>query len=331
MPIDRDALGAYTAEEAKSLREKLRRLGPNRFIEQLVTKEEVPIRRMVTIFGVRPDLPYSETWYCRVFGLAIQRELRKRYKLPQYNTIDDAVSLIQKCKNIMVITGAGISTSLGIPDFRSKNTGFYSQLIERGFESPEDVFDIENFDRDPTHFYELAKEILPVTDRCSPTHAFIKLLQDKNKLLTNYTQNIDNIEAYANINADRLIQCHGSWATATCRKCQHKVSGDEIFEDVRMQRVSRCKKCPEMFKGKPRKRKRASNGQSKPRKTSYSDSEDDGQYDIPQAGVMKPDITFFGEKLPTKFFDKLTDHDAEKVDLIIVVGTSMKVAPVSEM
>lgn len=50
----------------------------------------------------------------------------------------------------MVITGAGISTSLGIPDFRSKNTGFYSKLLARGFDSPEDVFDIGNFDEDPT-------------------------------------------------------------------------------------------------------------------------------------------------------------------------------------
>lgn len=313
------------------MREQLRRIGPNRFIEQMVTKNNNSIRKIVTIFGIRPDLPYGETWYCRVLGLAIQRELRKRYKLLQYNTIDDAVTLLQESRNIVVITGAGISTSLGIPDFRSKNTGFYSQLLERGFESPEDVFDIQNFDDDPTHFYQLAKEILPVTDRCSPTHAFIKLLQDKGKLLTNYTQNIDNIEAFAGIYPDRLIQCHGSWATASCRKCRYTVPGDEIFADVASKRVSQCKKCMETLKDKPRKRKRTSNGPSKSRKSSYEDSEDDGQYDIPEPGVMKPNITFFGEKLPTRFFDRLTERDAKKVDLIVVIGTSMKVAPVSEM
>lgn len=83
-----------------------------------------------------------------------------------------------------------------------------------------------------------------------------------------------------------------------------------------------------------------------------SDDEDDpdGQYDIPEAGVMKvrtlqylpigtrvadhacqPDITFFGEQLLNTFFDRLTEQDRTKVDLVIVVGTSMKVAPVSEM
>jgi NAD-dependent SIR2 family protein deacetylase len=46
---------------------------------------------------------------------------------------------------------------------------------------------------------------------------------------------------------------------------------------------------------------------------------------------MKPDITFFGEALPDNFFDRLKDVDREKVDLVIVMGTSMKVAPVSEI
>ena len=47
--------------------------------------------------------------------------------------------------------------------------------------------------------------------------------------------------------------------------------------------------------------------------------------------IIQPNITFFGEKLPGRFFDRLTEHDAAIVDLIIVIGTSMKVAPVSEM
>jgi NAD-dependent histone deacetylase SIR2 len=233
-------------------------------------------------------LAYTITWYYRILGLCIQRELRRRQKLTQYNTIDDAVSLLQKCNKIMVITGAGISTSLGIPDFRSRNTGFYEQLRARGFESPEDVFDITNFDSDPSHFYQLAKEILPVTDRCSPTHAFIKLLQDKQKLLTNYTQNIDNIEAFAGIHPDRLIQCHGSWATAICRKCHTQVPGDAIFDHVRQQRVSYCQTCVALIDKQPKKRKRTTNAKLKSRSTnSHSDSEDDGRYDVPQPGVMK--------------------------------------------
>ena len=179
-------------------------------------------------------------------------------------------------------------------------------------------------------FYSLAKDILPVTDRCSPTHAFIKLLQDKDKLLTNYTQNIDNIEQFAGISPDRLIQCHGSWARAVCRKCAYNVPGIDIFPDVRAGRVPKCTRCPSLLSAdQPRKRKRSSN--SKSRKSSYSDSSSDGDYDIPEVGVMKPAITFFHEQLPNTFFDRLTDVDRDVVDLVIVIGTSMKVSPVNQI
>ncbi|GAB7348534.1 hypothetical protein MBLNU459_g6928t1 [Dothideomycetes sp. NU459] len=325
--------GAFTPAEAKAMRDLLRAVKADKFIEKIVTRDEIPIRKLATVWGVRPDRPNSDAWYYRLLGRAIQRELFRRQKLPQYNTIDDAVSLLKQSKNIIVITGAGISTSLGIPDFRSRNTGFYSQLRARGFDSPEDVFEINTFDEDPTHFYQLAKEILPLTDKYSLTHAFIRYLQDSGQLLTNYTQNIDNVEANAGIAADRLIQCHGSWATATCRKCHNTVPGEAIFEDLKAQRVALCKKCiSTLGKQRPRKRKRGSNSSSRTRaRSSHSDSEDDGQYDIPQPGVMKPGITFFGEKLPDTFFNRLINRDSDMVDLIVVIGTSMKVAPVSEI
>lgn len=46
---------------------------------------------------------------------------------------------------------------------------------------------------------------------------------------------------------------------------------------------------------------------------------------------MKPDITFFGEALPDAFHTRLVEHDRERVDLVVVIGTSLKVAPVSEV
>lgn len=202
--------------------------------------------------------------------------------MPQYNTVDDAVSLLTSSKRIVVITGAGISTSLGIPDFRSKNTGFYSQLRAKGFTEPEEVFDIHLFDEDPSIFYSLAKDVLPLTDRCSPTHSFIKLLQDQDRLLTNYTQNIDNIEQIAGIQPEKLIQCHGSWATAVCRKCKHTTDGQSIFPSVLAQQVPHCPLCTNTIaqEAKSKKRKR-------PQKTDNWNDDDEADEDVAQPGVMK--------------------------------------------
>ncbi|EMD39163.1 hypothetical protein CERSUDRAFT_47692, partial [Gelatoporia subvermispora B] len=59
--------------------------------------------------------------------LCVAHRLEAREKLPQYNTIDDVIGLIKECKRIIILTGAGISVSCGIPDFRSRD-GIYATL-----------------------------------------------------------------------------------------------------------------------------------------------------------------------------------------------------------
>lgn len=137
-------------ETALKLRSHLRAHGKVQFLQTYLESKVYPLQTLITAFGVRPDMPLDNVWYLRLLHLCIERELRRRQKLTEYNTIDDAARLLATCTKIMVITGAGISTSLGIPDFRSRDTGFYSKLLARGYDSPEDVFDLETFDEDPT-------------------------------------------------------------------------------------------------------------------------------------------------------------------------------------
>ena len=316
----------------------LREMGPRAFIDETVCNDTVSARKLMTAFGCRiPQWLESEddeVFYPHLQHAMI-RELKKREKMDTLNTVDDAVALLKRSKNIMVLTGAGISTSLGIPDFRSKDIGLYAQVQHLGLDDPQEVFSLETFNRAPEIFFSVAKSIIPnlADHRYTPTHQFIKLLQDEGKLLTNYTQNIDNIERIAGVNPEKIIQCHGSFATATCTKCKTKVNGETIFPEMRKGIIPRCEACKAAIKAAPQRRKRKrKSGEHKKKKYAYEDSsEDDGKYDIPEAGIMKPDITFFGEALPRTFHDRLVEHDREKVDLIVVIGTSMKVAPVSEV
>ncbi|KAI0966175.1 DHS-like NAD/FAD-binding domain-containing protein [Xylaria arbuscula] len=335
---------ACTPEESVTFRQQLRAVGPNEFCQLHIDSGAITAQKLLTAFGIRPpdflDGRPDEA-YLGLLTLAMTRELTKRAKIMSYNSVDDAVHLLKKSRNIVVLTGAGISTSLGIPDFRSKETGLYSQLekLGLGINDPQEVFNIDVFRDDPTIFYTVAKDILPATKKFSPTHAFIAMLQNQGKLLTNYSQNIDNIEANAGIQPEKLVQCHGSFATASCQRCGHKVRGDTIFGDIRAGKIPRCGKCIAALKSKglgPLKRKRSSNSTaSKKSRRNFDDfdddDDDDSAYDIPQAGVMKPDITFFGEPLPDEFSKRLVKHDRNLVDLVIVIGTSLKVAPVSEV
>ncbi|KAF3801615.1 NAD-dependent protein deacetylase hst1 [Colletotrichum gloeosporioides] len=321
-------------DEAMVLRHQLRALGPAEFCRRTVDAGSYTAKKLLSAFGIKPPnfLEGAEDEaYFSILSLAISRELSKRAKLWRFNTVDDAVELLNKSQNIIVLTGAGISTSLGIPDFRSKG-GLYSQLEHLGLNDPQEVFDISVFKQDPTIFYTVAKDILPSTNRFTPTHAFISMLQKKGKLLTNYTQNIDNLEAKAGISSDKMVQCHGSFATATCVQCGFKCVGDDIFPDIKAGKIPRCPRCIQNLRPNgSTKRKRSAGTERKRRRFSSDDSTTDDEYDVPSAGVMKPDITFFGEALPDEFSRRLTEHDRDKVDLVIVIGTSLKVTPVSEI
>jgi NAD-dependent deacetylase sirtuin 2 len=123
-------------------------------------------------------------------------------------------------KNIVTMVGAGISTSAGIPDFRS-DSGLYNNLAAYKLPYPEAIFELDYFRENPQPFFRLAKELYPGTFLPTPSHYFCKLLQDKGLLLRHYTQNIDTLERIAGIDESKLVEAHGTFHSNHCIDC-HK-------------------------------------------------------------------------------------------------------------
>ncbi len=221
--------------------------------------------------------------------------LCSRPKLSYVNTLEDAVHLIMKSKSVVVISGAGISVSCGIPDFRSEG-GIYSLLGEYDLPSPESMFDLRYFRCNPVPFFQFARELLPGKYSPSRTHYFIKLLDQKGKLLRNYTQNIDGLEIQAGVSEERVHQCHGSFSTSTCQNasCGRRVRLSNVEDRIRNQKLPMCETCCD------------------------------------PSGILKPDIVFFGEPLGDVFAQKIK-QDRLMADLVIVMGSSLQVAPVSHI
>ena len=76
---------------------------------------------------------------------------------------------------------------------------------------------------DPQPFFSLAKELYPGKFTPTPSHYFLKLLQDKCVLRRVYTQNIDMLERVAGLHDEKLVEAHGSFhkshcINSTCRK-----------------------------------------------------------------------------------------------------------------
>jgi NAD-dependent histone deacetylase SIR2 len=189
-------------------------------------------------------------------------------------------------------TGAGISTSAGIPDFRSPDTGLYANLARLNLPFAEAVFDISYFRNNPLPFYTLAHELYPGRYKPTIAHSFIKLLHDKGRLLKLFTQNIDCLEREAGVPGDMIVEAHGSFATQRCIDCGTEFPDDLMKKIVMAREVPRCL-----------------------RKTCN--------------GLVKPDIVFFGEALPEAFHRNRSLPT--QADLAIVMGTSLTVQPFASL
>ena len=117
------------------------------------------------------------------------------------------------------MTGAGISVSAGIPDFRSPKTGVYDNLKEYNLPYPEALFELKYFNQNPEAFYRFAQHFDLTKYNATPTHYFIKLLNDKGILHRNLTQNIDNLEEKTGLDMKKVVQAHGANRGAKCAAC----------------------------------------------------------------------------------------------------------------
>ncbi|KAJ6633858.1 NAD-dependent histone deacetylase sirtuin-1 [Pseudolycoriella hygida] len=243
-----------------------------------------------------------------------------RTRLYDINSMDHVVRLLTTCKNIIVLTGAGVSVSCGIPDFRSRS-GIYARLRNEipEINDPHEIFDIRFFSRDPRPFFKFAKELYPGSFTPSLCHRFIRLLERKEKLLRNFSQNIDTLERLAGI--ERVVECHGSFATASCTKCGVVVTAEEIREDVLAKRIPMCAICNPVSNSE-------SSTENQAKRISCCTSMTEGYEDLYEKGILKPDIVFFGESLPESFHPAI-NADRQLCDCLLVIGSSLKVRPVS--
>lgn len=221
------------------------------------------------------------------------KEETSKIKVLDDVSLEGIVDYINKknCKNIITMAGAGISTSAGIPDFRTAGTGLYYNLQKYDLPQPEAIFELGFFRHNPKPFFVLAKELYPGTFKPTVCHYFIKLLNEKKMLLRHYTQNIDTLERVAGVPEEKLVEAHGTFYTGHCLDCRAEYTLEWMKERIFKDEIPICEKCP---------------------------------------GVVKPDIVFFGENLPDKFY-YLMEKDFDKCDLLIILGSSLIVNPFASL
>ncbi|KJA25853.1 hypothetical protein HYPSUDRAFT_160442, partial [Hypholoma sublateritium FD-334 SS-4] len=244
--------------------------------------------------------------------------------------LSDISLSIAKRKKIVVVTGAGISCSCGIPDFRSSD-GLYALVKEQYPDvvlKGRDLFDAALF-RDPTStavFYTFIAQLKRSIDAAepAPTHHFIKTLDTKKKLLRSYTQNIDGLEARVGLLGSscheakstrgktkirvkdiRNVQLHGDIHRVRCIACSADYPCSEEY--LQLFQSGKAPECPECL--------------------SRSEARIARSARAIRVGSLRPGIVLYDETHPLSD-DIGSIHTADlgkKPDMLIIMGTSLKV------
>lgn len=130
--------------------------GPIAWVQEQISNQISPreiLEELLPSANISPNFDNMTLWRL-IFGMLSQPPKRK--KLPDFNTVSDVVSLIRNSSKIIVLTGAGVSVSCGIPDFRSRD-GVYARLSKEfpTLPDPQSMFDIHFFRQDPRPFFKV--------------------------------------------------------------------------------------------------------------------------------------------------------------------------------
>ncbi|OGO14771.1 MAG: hypothetical protein A2Z14_02800 [Chloroflexi bacterium RBG_16_48_8] len=150
---------------------------------------------------------------------------------------------MRTAESTVALTGAGISTPSGIPDFRSAGSGLWELF------NPMEVASLTAFRYNPEKFFEWARPLATTILNAQPNSAHLALaqLEKAGYLKGIITQNIDNLHFRAG--SQRVLEIHGHLRNATCINCFRKVQITSQMEDfVHKEIIPRCESCGGIFK-----------------------------------------------------------------------------------
>jgi NAD-dependent deacetylase len=135
-----------------------------------------------------------------------------------------AADIIRGCKNAVVLTGAGISTPSGIPDFRSPQSGLWNRL------DPLEIASLLTFRYNPTDFYDRMRPLALKVYQAEPNaaHKGLAQLEEAGLIQMIVTQNVDALHQRAG--SKRVLEVHGTMQTLTCASCYRQLPASDYIQ-----------------------------------------------------------------------------------------------------
>jgi NAD-dependent deacetylase len=153
----------------------------------------------------------------------------------------ELAALIRDRQPCVVLTGAGVSTESGIPDFRS-DTGIWAEV------DPFEVASIQAFRRDPARVWSFYRERVHVLRDAQPNAAHLALAELEQRGLVGavITQNIDLLHTRAG--SRDVVEVHGSICSAQCLGCLWTEPIDAVLAQLDESPLPSCSQCGEVLK-----------------------------------------------------------------------------------
>jgi NAD-dependent deacetylase len=154
-----------------------------------------------------------------------------------------AAKLLREARYAVALTGAGISTPSGIPDFRSPGSGLWERV------NPMIVASLYTFRVRPKAFYDWVRPLAKKLAEAAPNPAHVALadLEARGRLQAVVTQNIDGLHQKAG--SHEVLELHGHVREATCTRCYRVVSTGNFLDDfLASSDVPRCPECGGVMK-----------------------------------------------------------------------------------
>jgi NAD-dependent deacetylase len=150
-------------------------------------------------------------------------------KSNEINDIRRAAELISNSKHGIVLTGAGVSTESGIPDFRG-DSGIWKKY------KPEKYGSIQSFLNDPTKFWKMAEDIAPTlfSAKPNPGHYAIAELEKMNIIKAVITQNVDELHQKAG--SIIVYEVHGNVNRFACLGCRASYNKEQVMRKLRKEK-----------------------------------------------------------------------------------------------
>jgi NAD-dependent deacetylase len=150
-------------------------------------------------------------------------------------------ALIRERQPCVVLTGAGVSTESGIPDFRSP-TGIWATV------DPFEVASIQAFRRDPARVWGFYRERIDLLRYAEPNAAHYALAELERRGLVQavVTQNIDTLHSRAG--SRDVVEVHGSIRSTQCLGCLWTQPADAVLAELQVSDVPACPRCGEVLK-----------------------------------------------------------------------------------